>query len=282
MPRKKMPDFEELLEPLPLYSPKNWYYKAYSFFLRTVGMLSEGIRISYTHGFDSGMIMNYIYQNKPHGRFYIGKVLDRAFLNQITCKAFREIKVIQKNAIESYLEERNGKPIFIVDLASGKADYIYDALSETNTSVNVLLRDIDENALQESKAIAQKLNLLGKVSYDVGNALDIESLKKIYPKPDLVIEVGLYGIIHDDELIRRHFLVLRDILKPRTILFNVQTYNPQIELIARVLKNQEGERCVWHLRPVELVINWAEEAGFREPKVTMDPFGIYAVVMMRN
>ncbi len=224
----EMPGFEELLKPLPVYSPKNIFYKFYSFLLRTLGMFSEGMRIGFTHGFDSGMIMNYVYQNTPNGRFYIGKVIDRAFLNQVTCKAFRSIKEIQKNVIKNYLQERNGDPTFIVDLASGKADYIYDALRETNGNVKVLLRDIDENALKESRAIAQKLNLLNKVSYEKGNALDIESLKRIYPKPNLVIEVGLYGIIHDDELLRRHFFELKDILNPGAILFNVQTYNPQI------------------------------------------------------
>jgi hypothetical protein len=277
-----MPSFEELLKPPPAYYPKNIYYKFYSLFLRTIGMFSEGMRIGFTHGFDSGMIMNYVCQNTPSGRFYIGKVLDRIFLNQVTCKAFRAIKEIQKNVIKNYLQERNGDPTFIVDLASGKADYIYDALRETNGNVKVLLRDLDETALKESRAIAEKLNLLNKVSYEQGNALDIESLKRIYPKPNLVIEVGLYGIIHDDELLRRHFFELKDILNPGAILFNVQTYNPQIELIARVLKNRDGERCVWHLRPVELVIEWAEKAGFIEPQVTMDPYGIYAVVMMRN
>jgi len=278
----RMPSFEELLKPPPAYYPKNIYYKFYSLFLRTIGMFSEGMRIGFTHGFDSGMIMNYVCQNTPSGRFYIGKVLDRIFLNQVTCKAFRAIKEIQKNVIKNYLQERNGDPTFIVDLASGKADYIYDALRETNGNVKVLLRDLDETALEESRAIAEKLNLLNKVSYEQGNALDIESLKRIYPKPNLVIEVGLYGIIHDDELLRRHFFELKDILNPGAILFNVQTYNPQIELIARVLKNRDGERCVWHLRPVELVIEWAEKAGFIEPQVTMDPYGIYAVVMMRN
>ncbi|KAB2833710.1 MAG: hydrolase, partial [Candidatus Dadabacteria bacterium] len=94
--------------------------------------------------------------------------------------------------------------------------------------------------------------------------------------------VGLYGIIHDDSLVRAHLAQLRDILNPGALLFNVQTYNPQIELIARVLRNQEGERCVWHLRPADEVIGWAEEAGFRDAKVTYDPYGIYAVVMMRN
>ena len=278
----RMPSFEELLKPPPAYYPKNIYYKFYSLFLRTIGMFSEGMRIGFTHGFDSGMIMNYVCQNTPSGRFYIGKVLDRIFLNQVTCKAFRAIKEIQKNLIKNYLQEGNGDPTFIVDLASGKADYIYDALRETNGNVKVLLRDLDETALKESRAIAEKLNLLNKVSYEQGNALDIESLKRIYPKPNLVIEVGLYGIIHDDELLRRHFFELKDILNPGAILFNVQTYNPQIELIARVLKNRDGERCVWHLRPVELVIEWAEKAGFIEPQVTMDPYGIYAVVMMRN
>lgn len=278
----RMPSFEELLKPPPAYYPKNIYYKFYSLFLRTIGMFSEGMRIGFTHGFDSGMIMNYVCQNTPSGRFYIGKVLDRIFLNQVTCKAFRAIKEIQKNVIKNYLQERNGDPTFIVDLASGKADYIYDALRETNGNAKVLLRDLDETALEESRAIAEKLNLLNKVSYEQGNALDIESLKRIYPKPNLVIEVGLYGIIHDDELLRRHFFELKDILNPGAILFNVQTYNPQIELIARVLKNRDGERCVWHLRPVELVIEWAEKAGFIEPQVTMDPYGIYAVVMMRN
>ncbi len=277
-----MPSFEELLEPLPVYSPKNWYYKFCSLFLRTIGMLSEGIRISYEYGFDSGMIMNYIYRNEPHGRLYIGKVLDRVFLDQVTCRAFRAIKEIQKNAIKSYLQGRDGKPTFIVDLASGKADYIYDALRETDVNVKVLLRDIEESALEESRAMAEKLNLLSKVNYELGNALDTESLKKIHPRPNLIVEVGLYGIIHDDELIRKHFFDLRNILNPEAILFNVQTYNPQVELIARVFKNQEGERCVWHLRPADLVIGWAEEAGFKKSKVTIDPYRIYAVVLMRN
>ncbi|MEX0998541.1 MAG: class I SAM-dependent methyltransferase family protein [Thermodesulfobacteriota bacterium] len=278
----KMPTFEELLKPLPIYSPKWWYYKGASLLLRSIGTLSRGIKTGYTHGFDSGMIMNYVYEDTPQGTFYIGKALDRAFLNQITCKAFRSIKQIQKNMIKDYLAQRNGAPTFIADLASGKADYLYDALLETNSQAKILLRDIDEGALKESRAIAQKLNLPNELKLELGSALDTESLRKIDPKPDLVIEVGLYGIIHDDEQIRRHFLELKEILNPEAILFNVQTYNPQIELIARSLVNRDGERCVWHLRPVELVIKWAEEAGFIDPHIVMDDCGVYAVVLIKN
>jgi Putative lysophospholipase. len=281
--RNSIPPFEELEKPLPIYSPKRLYYGALSLLLQTIGTLSEGIKIGYTHGFDSGMIMNYVYENTPHGRLYIGQLLDKAFLNQITCEAFRAVKQIVQDVLSDYLKERKDKPTFIVDLASGKADYIYDVLKDGQyKNVKVLLRDIDKVALEESKAIAEKKGLLKQIHFERGDALDVEGLKGISLKPNLVIEIGLYGIIHDDNLIRRHLFDLREFLNPDALLFNVQTYNPQTELIARALKNQDGERCVWHLRPVESLVEWAQEAGFREAKITMDPYGIYAVVMMKN
>ena len=277
-----MPRFEELMRPIPWYSPRSWYYALYSLCLGTIGQLSDGIRTGYRYGFDSGMIMNYIYANKPGGKFYIGKKLDEAFLKQITCRAFRAVKEIQKNMIMSYLAERDGARTFIVDLASGKADYLYDVLRQTGPEVKAHLRDISENALDESRKTAARLRLGDRATFKQGDALNTDSLRRIEARPNLVIEVGLYGIIHDDALIRAHLAQLRDILNPDALLFNVQTYNPQIELIARVLRNQEGGRCVWHLRPAEEVIGWAEEAGFRDARVTYDPYRIYAVVMMRN
>lgn len=279
----RIPTFAELVKPLPLYSPKRWYYETVSLILKTVGTLSEGIKIGYTHGFDSGMIMNYIYENKPHGKLYIGRLLDKVFLNQITPKAFRAVKQIVEDVLIGYLEERGDRPTFIVDLASGKADYLYNVLRDgKHDNVKVWLRDIDGVALEESKTIAEEQGLLKQTSFEQGDALDVESLKRISLRPNLVIEIGLYGIIHNDDLIRRHLRDLREILNPEALLFNVQTYNPQIELIARTLKNRDGGRCVWHLRPVESLINWAEQAGFSEARVIMDPYDIYAVVIMKN
>lgn len=282
MPRNQIPSFEELQEPLPSWSLKNLWYKLISFFLRTFGTLSDGIRIGFRHGFDSGNIMNYIYDNNPSGSFYVGKSIDRAFLNQKTCKAFRAIKKIQKDFISNYLNERVGEETFIVDMASGKADYIYDVLKESGTNVNVLLRDINENTLLESKNVAMQMGVADNITYQVGDALDVESLKNINVMPDLVIEVGLYGIIHDDDQIQNHLIALKEILNPDALLFNVQTYNQQIELIARALVNQDGEPCVWHLRSAQQLIGWAQEAGFKDPEIIMDPYGIYAVVMMRG
>lgn len=281
--RKRIPSFEELWLPLPFYSPGRWYYGVVSLLLETLGSLSQGIRTGCAFGFDSGMIMNYVYENTPRGNLYVGRLLDRAFLDQVTCKAFRAVKQIVHGALRDYIERRNGEPAFIADLASGKADYIYDVLAEGKyKNVSLLLRDIDAKALGESRTIAERKDIPNRITYEKADALDTNGLKRITSSPDLVVEIGLYGIIHDDDLIRRHLRELREILDPEALLFNVQTYNPQIELIARALKNREGKRCVWHLRPVETLVKWAEEAGFTEPEITMDPYGIYAVVLVKN
>ena len=274
--------FEQLQKPLPSYSAKNLYYKLFAAFLRTFGRLSCGIDTGFTYGFDSGIIMNYIYDNKARGRFGVGWILDRMFLDQVTCRAFRSIKQIQIDMIGRYLRERDKKPTFIVDLASGKADYIYEILKSSDRKLKVLLCDVAESSLRESRKITDELGFGDKVRFRQGDALDAENLRRIEPKPDLLIEVGLYGIIHDDALLRAHLLDVGKILRPEAILFNVQTQNPQIESIARVLQNQHGERCVWHLRPAEKIIRWAREAGFRDPEIVMDPYNIYAVVMMRG
>jgi len=282
MSRKSIPSFEELKRPLVGSDPKKYFYLAAGLFLRTVGRLSDGIDTGFRYGFDSGMIMNYIYENVPHGKSFIGRWLDAAFLDQTTCKAFRAVKQIQIEAISGFINERSGHETLIVDLASGRADYIYDVLKDAGENVKVLLRDISEKTLAESRETALASGLRDRVSFEVGDALDTESLRAIPARPNLAIEAGLYGIIHDDDLVKKHLADLREIVAPEALLFNVQTYNEQIELIARTLVNQDGGPCVWHLRDKDLVIGWAEEAGFRDPVVRMDPYGIYAVVLMRN
>lgn len=276
------PTFEQLEKPLHPLSPRNLYYCFLSVLLRTLGRLSDGIDAGFAHGFDSGMIMNYIYNDRAGGRFFVGRYLDRIFLDQVTCRAFRAIKRIQVDMMARYLRERNGRPAFIVDLASGKADYLYELFRSQDLEFKALLCDVSQAALDESRKTAEEMNLGDRVRFRRGDALDAANLEEIGPGADLVVEAGLYGIIHSDDLVREHLRDLGRIIRPDAILFNVQTRNPQIETIARVLENQDGQRCLWHLRPAERIVGWAEEAGFANPEIVMDPYNMYAVVMMRK
>jgi hypothetical protein len=119
--------------------------------------------------------------------------------------------------------------------------------------------------------------LADRVKFIQASAFDRSALERIDPSPDIVAELGLYGIYHDDGLIERHFRDLADTARPDQIVFNVQTQNPEIEHIARVWRDHRGERCVWRLRPVESILRWAAAAGYQPASIRADSFGIYRV-----
>jgi hypothetical protein len=112
------------------------------------------------------------------------------------------------------------------------------------------------------------------------DAFDRDALQALRPSPDVVVELGLYGIYHDDALIERHLHDVAALVAPSQIVFNVQTRNPEIEHIARVWVNHEGGRCVWRLRPVEQILGWARDAGYEPAAVEADRFDIYRVVRL--
>jgi len=114
------------------------------------------------------------------------------------------------------------------------------------------------------------------------DAFDSTALAALDPRPDIVLELGLYGIYHDDRLIERHYDDLARTVAPREIVFNVQVENPEIEYIARVWRNHRGERCVWRLRPLEQILDYARAAGFEPVDVSADSHGIYRVVRLRQ
>ena len=98
----------------------------------------------------------------------------------------------------------------------------------------------------------------------------------------MVVELGLYGIYHDDRRIERHFADLAELVAPRQIVFNVQTQNPEIEYIARVWRNAAGGPCVWRLRPVGQILGYAAAAGYEPASETADRHGIYRVVRLED
>ena len=110
------------------------------------------------------------------------------------------------------------------------------------------------------------------------SAFDRAAVEVLLPRVDVVCELGLYGIYHDDALIERHFLDLADATAPEQIVCNVQVANPEIEYVARVWRNARGERCVWRLRPQEQIEGYARAAGYDTASVTADHNGIYRVM----
>src|SRR5262249_26770527 len=89
---------DALRRPLPSYSLKSAYYASVRTLLKTVGNLSDGIRLGNRHGFDSGVMLDYVYKNQAGGRLLIGRLMDRIYLNAI---GWRGIRLRRRLGIQS-------------------------------------------------------------------------------------------------------------------------------------------------------------------------------------
>jgi 16S rRNA G966 N2-methylase RsmD len=268
--------FAELQRDLPALSPRAWRFRALAAASRAGALVSEGLRTGYAHGFDSGPFMAYVYANQPRGRTALGREIDQRLLSRPTCQAFRQIRGLAREALDEAVGACAHDAPVIADLAAGPAPYLFEVLS-THPRASAIVGDIDPAALAQARAHASRLGLSDRVTFVQASTFDRDALERLDPAPDVVVELGLYGIYHDDALIERHFLDLAETITPAQIVFNVQSQNPEIEYIARVWRNHRGDRCVWRLRPLEWIVAWAAAAGYEPASIRADSYGIYRV-----
>lgn len=269
--------FESLRAELPRRSPRAWRFAALALASRAEGCLSEGTRIGHRHGFDSGPFMAHVYADRAAGRTALGRRLDRRLLDRATCQAFRDVRGLAQAAVLEAIDAAGRADAVVADLAAGPSPYLLHALAERPAATAVLC-DIDPVALEQAAAAARELGVQNSVSTREASAFDPAALAALRPRPDVVCELGLYGIYHDDAIIERHFAELAATVAPAQIVCNVQVANPEIEYIARVWRNAAGGRCVWRLRPAEQIMGYARAAGYESASVTADRHGIYRVM----
>jgi len=271
--------FEALRAQLPRSSPRAWRFAALSLVSRAQACVAEGSRIGHRHGFDSGPFMAHVYADAAAGRTVLGRRLDRRLLDRATCQAFRDVRGLAEAAVLEAIDAAGEASPVIADLAAGPSPYLLRALGQ-RPAARAVLWDIDGAALEQAAAAARALGVQDRVSTHRASAFDRAALAELRPSPDVVCELGLYGIYHDDALIERHFADLAETAAPAQIVCNVQVANPEIEYIARVWRNAEGGRCVWRLRPAEQIAGYARAAGWEAASVTSDRHGIYRVMRL--
>ncbi|MET0837049.1 MAG: class I SAM-dependent methyltransferase family protein [Thermoleophilaceae bacterium] len=276
-----LPTFADLQRDLPLKSPRAWRFGALALASRAGALVSDGLRVGYAHGFDSGPFMAHVYGNRAAGRTALGRRVDGRLLSRRTCVAFREIRELARQAVLDAIDAQGGEAPVIADLAAGPAPYLLEAIA-SRPGATAVVCDIDAAALAQAKAAARRLGVEDRVRTLRADAFDRDALRALEPRPDVVIELGLYGIYHDDRLIERHFEDLAELVAPRQIVLNVQTQNPEIEYIARVWRDHRGERCVWRLRSAERLLGWAAAAGYAPRTVAADSEGIYRVARLER
>jgi alpha-beta hydrolase superfamily lysophospholipase len=279
-PRYTRDEYERLRSPLPGFSPKRCWFAAQRIFMQTVGRLSRGIQLGWQSGFDSGSSLDYVYENRARGSLLIGRIIDWFYLNNPAWAGIRQRKVNVEKLLRDAIKRisRTGTPVHILDVAAGHGRYILETLTSlADRQVSARLRDYMEANVELGRALAARYELKD-ITVEKADAFDRASYTMLDPRPNITIVSGLFELFPDNAPVRRCLAGIAEAMEQGGyLIYTNQPWHPQIEMIARVLKNREGEQWVMRRRTQWELDELVREAGFDKIATEVGGRGMFTV-----
>jgi alpha-beta hydrolase superfamily lysophospholipase/SAM-dependent methyltransferase len=248
--------------------------------MKTLGWMSKGIRVGMKYGFDSGVSLDHVYKNKPEGFTWFGKIIDYFYINAIGWRGIRRRKVNLQNSVRNVVDKllAEGKPIRIMDIASGPGRYLIELAKEYERfDFKVLLRDYSHANIDEGKRIAKSLNCTN-VEFKVEDAFSRKSFETQDYTPNIVIVSGLYELFPDNDLVAESISGFTDNMQEDGyLIYTGQPWHPQLEMIANTLSNREGKKWIMRRRTQQELDQLFEVAGASKVDMEIDNWGIFTV-----
>lgn len=268
-----------------LRGPGGLHFAPVRWLLKGPGRLSHGIDLGWKHGFDSGVMLDHIYENQAKGLTPLGRLIDRIYLNAIGWRGIRVRRALLEKALISLLEEAQaaGRPVRLLDIASGPGRYVLETIRRfPDLPLTAVLRDYKQENLDTAARLRDQLGLMN-VTLVRGDAFDRAELAALTPRPTLAITSGLYELFPDNEPVLRSLRGLADAMEPGgQLVYTNQPWHPQVEFIARVLRNREGRPWVMRRRPQAEMDELVRRAGFVKQSQETDPWGMFTVSIARR
>jgi len=253
--------------------------------MQTVGRLSDGIRLGWEAGFDSGRALDYIYRNEPSGITPLGKAMDRAYLAAPGWHGIRQRRILMHETLDEAVRDLQcpGRLLHVTDIAAGPGRYLLETLGRPTPDVIQLhLHDYQTANLEAGRQLAEQLGV-GNASFTWADAFDPEVMGRAGYQADLAIVSGLYELFPDNDDIRRSLSGLTRLVRPGGLLiYTCQPWHPQLEFIARVLRNREGNPWVMRCRRQNELDDLVRAAGFTKVRTRADDHGIFTVSLARR
>lgn len=273
---------DELATPLSPFTLRGAYWAALRWLVGLGANWSEGLRIGKETGFDSGSTLDYVYRNQPQGTNKFGEAVDKYYLNAIGWRGIRQRKENIGKAIQTAFARlrEHGKPLHVLDIASGRGRYVLDALTAESLPDSVRLRDYSSVNVEAGRKLIAERKLQNIVIFEEVNAYNRANYQNLNPRPTLGIVSGLHELFPDNDLIMRSLKGFRDALEyGGCLIYTCQPWHPQLEMIARVLtSHKEGSpNWVMRRRSQQEMDQLVELAGFKKIHQWIDEDGIFTV-----
>jgi len=176
-----------------------------------------------------------------------------------------------------------GHPVRILDIAAGAGRYVIETVHELpDISINVTLRDYKQENVDAARALAQEFGL-ENVTVERGDAFDRDSIAAIAPQATIGIVSGLYELFPRNEPILNSLRGLAGGIETGGyLIYTNQPWHPQVEFIARVLRNREGEPWIMRRRTTAEIDELVCVSGFRKMTMEVDQWGMFTVSIARR
>ncbi|MEY2501515.1 MAG: hypothetical protein QOI07_1849 [Verrucomicrobiota bacterium] len=253
--------------------------------MKTGGRLSKGIDLGWRSGFDSGLTLDYVYENKPRGTTPLGRLIDRNYLNSPGWRGIRERRKNLETLLGRVIEQvhAEGLPVRILDVAAGGGRYVLETMQAlAHIPMTAVLRDYKEENVRAITRHAAELGLTN-VTVESGDAFDRESLASISPRPTIAIVSGLFELFPKNAGVLQSLGGLAEAIEPGGyLIYTNQPWHPQVEFIARVLRNREGKPWIMRRRTTAEMDELVRTTGFDKTEMEVDEWGMFTVSVARR
>jgi alpha-beta hydrolase superfamily lysophospholipase/SAM-dependent methyltransferase len=253
--------------------------------LKIAGRFSRGIDLGWKSGFDSGRSLDYVYENQAQGWSRLGKLIDANYLNSIGWRGVRQRKANLEKALRKVIEklQAGGRPIRILDIAAGAGRYVLETMrSLPGVSIDATLCDNAAANLEAARALAASFGL-ENVIVRQGDAFDRAALAALTPRATIAIASGLYELFSSNDAVLCSLGGLAEAIEPGGyLIYTNQPWHPQLEFIARVLRNREGKAWIMRRRTTAEMDELVRLAGFERCTMEIDRWGMFTVSTARR
>lgn len=264
------------LKQIPTIEKANFAFQKWS--LSNIGSLSYGMKIGLKYGFDSGISLNYVYKNKPKGKFGIGKFIDQSYLNAI---GWRGIRIRKQNLLQQIEKEINrlkteGKTIKILDIAGGTGNYLFD-IKEKFPDIEIVINDFKKSNIVFGQKIIDRKNIKG-IRFTNYDCFDKATYSKLNFKPNITIISGIFELFENNELISKAISGVVNISEPDSaIIYTGQPWHPQLKMIAYVLNSHQEKDWIMRRRSQKELDKVFKYNNVSKESMLIDDFGIFTV-----